>query len=180
MFQLVQHLKICYLRLVTRLGERVESRLYELGHPAAEDRLLAEEVRLGLLVERRLDAARARPADPFRVGEGELQRITRRVLEYGDEAWHALTLLVHPANERARPFRRYHEYVDLLRGLYLFKSYIEAVRKYEGLALRHIFGYVAFIDLGLKVVLGQDLNNVACLRRLGSGDGVETVVDRVL
>src|SRR5947207_15954120 len=52
--QLVQALVVGDLGLVARLDEEVEARLDEGGHAAAEHGLLAEEVALGLLGERRL------------------------------------------------------------------------------------------------------------------------------
>ena len=58
--QLVQALVVGDLRLVARLDERLEAGLDQLGDAAAEHGLLAEEVGLGLLGERRLEHARAR------------------------------------------------------------------------------------------------------------------------
>ncbi len=68
--QLVQHLEVGDLRLVARLGERLEAVLHELRGAAAEHGLLAEQVGLGLLGERRLDAAGARPPMRLRVAPG--------------------------------------------------------------------------------------------------------------
>ena len=56
--ELVQALVVGDLGLVARLDERLEARLDQLGDAAAEHRLLAEEVGLGLLLERRLEHAR--------------------------------------------------------------------------------------------------------------------------
>src|SRR4051794_626178 len=61
--QLVQALVVGDLGLVARLDERLESELDQLRDAAAEHGLLAEEVRLGLLREARLDHSRARGAE---------------------------------------------------------------------------------------------------------------------
>src|SRR5664280_2066858 len=60
--QLVQALEVRDLGLVARVDECLEARRHERGRAAAEDGLLAEEVRLGLLGERRLQHPRARGA----------------------------------------------------------------------------------------------------------------------
>src|SRR5690606_8173155 len=65
--ELVQHLEVRDLRLVAGLGEGLEAVLDELRHATAQDGLLAEEVGLGLLGERRPDDAGARAADRLRV-----------------------------------------------------------------------------------------------------------------
>src|SRR5664280_2849086 len=49
--QLVQAFEVRDLRLVARVDERLKAGLHERGRAAAEDRLLAEEIRLGLLGE---------------------------------------------------------------------------------------------------------------------------------
>ena len=62
--QLVQALEVRDLRLVAGLDERVEPGPDQLGQPAAQHPLLAEQVGLGLFLEPRLDDARAGRADP--------------------------------------------------------------------------------------------------------------------
>ena len=52
---------------------------------AAEHRLLAEQVGLGLFLERGLEHAGARAADAGRVGERALMRLPGRVLVHGDQ-----------------------------------------------------------------------------------------------
>ena len=84
--QLVQALVVRDLGLVAGLDERLEAGADELGHAAAEDGLLAEEVGLGLLRERRLDHPGARGADRRPVRERELERLAARVLRDGDDA----------------------------------------------------------------------------------------------
>ena len=81
--ELVHRLEVGELRLVARLDERLERHLDQRRRPAAEDRLLAEEVGLGLLREGRLEHAGAGVAEGAGVGEdarpgGPARRRARR------------------------------------------------------------------------------------------------------
>src|SRR5581483_12104697 len=67
--QLVQALEIGEAGVVAGLDEGLEAGPDELGGAPAEDRLLAEEVRLALLLERRLDDPGPAAADSARVRE---------------------------------------------------------------------------------------------------------------
>ena len=69
--ELVEALEVGHLRVVAGLDERLEAGLDELRGAAAQHGLLAEEVGLGLVLERRLDHAAARAADALGVGERE-------------------------------------------------------------------------------------------------------------
>src|SRR5439155_8534687 len=73
--QLVQALEVRDLGLVPGFDERLVAALHELGDAAAQDRLLAEEVGLGLLLERGLDDPWLRGADPGAVGKRALERL---------------------------------------------------------------------------------------------------------
>ena len=67
--ELVQALEIGHVGVVARLHQRLEAGLDELGRTAAEDRLLAEQVGLGLVLEGGLDHPAAGAADPLRIRE---------------------------------------------------------------------------------------------------------------
>src|SRR5215212_8555052 len=73
--QLVQALVVGDLGLVAGLDERLEPELDQLRDTAAQHRLLAEEVALGLLLERRLEDPGAAGTDRGGVGERELARL---------------------------------------------------------------------------------------------------------
>ena len=70
-FTSCRHSKYADLGLVAGLDERLEAGLHERGEAAAQHDLLAEQVGLGLLRERRLDHAGAGAADGVGVGQGE-------------------------------------------------------------------------------------------------------------
>ena len=76
--ELVQALEVGDLGLVAGLGEHLEAVHHQLRGAAAEHGLLAEQVGLGLLGERRPDAAGAQAADRLGVGQGERPRPCRR------------------------------------------------------------------------------------------------------
>ena len=112
--QLVQALVVRDLRLVAGLDERVEARLHERGNAAAEHGLLAEQIALGLLGERRLEQADAAAADADAVGERERERAPARVLVDRDEARRACAGDEELAHAMARRLRRDHDHVVAL------------------------------------------------------------------
>ena len=71
----MQRLEVRRLGLVPGVHERLEAPLDELDEAAAEHDLLAEEVGLGLLLERRVEHTGARRADRPRVRERGLLRL---------------------------------------------------------------------------------------------------------
>src|SRR5262249_55499552 len=73
-------LEVSDLRLIAGLHERLETGLDERADTAAQHRLLAEQIGLGFLLERRLDDAGARDADAFRVRQRQRPRGAGRVL----------------------------------------------------------------------------------------------------
>ena len=84
--ELVQALEVGHLGVIAGLDERLEAGLDELGGAAAEHRLLAEQVGLGLVLEARLDHAAARAADALGVGQRQRARVAGGVLLDGDQA----------------------------------------------------------------------------------------------
>ena len=110
--ELVHRLEVRELGLVAGLDERLERRLDERRHAAAQQRLLAEQVGLGLLRERRLEDAGAGRAERPRVGEDAIAGGPRRVALDREQGRHAAALLVHAAQQVARALRRDHPDVD--------------------------------------------------------------------
>ena len=127
--ELVQALVISDFRLISRFDERLESLYDQLRRAAAQHGLLAKQIRLGFLRERRLEHAAARTADAVRVGERLLLRFATRVLGDRDQARYAASLLELPAHEISRSFRRDQHDVEVLAWLDLTKMDIEAVRE---------------------------------------------------
>ena len=75
-----RHSKYADLGLVAGLDQRLEPGLHERGEAAAQHDLLAEQVGLGLLLERRLEHAGAGAADGVGVRQRELLGLAGGVL----------------------------------------------------------------------------------------------------
>src|SRR5204863_3793996 len=96
-------LEVGDLRLVARVDERLEARLHQRADAAAQHRLLAEEIRLGLFLECRLDDPRARAADAAAVRERQRLRLAREILVHGGQTGNAAALrkdLAHAMTRR--------------------------------------------------------------------------------
>ncbi len=90
--ELVQHLEVRHLGRVAGLDHDLETGLDQFLGAAAEHGLLAEEVRLGLFLERGLDDAGAGAADGLGVGQREGLALTLRVLVDRDERGNTLAV----------------------------------------------------------------------------------------
>ena len=104
--QLVKALEIGDFGLVAGVDQRLETGGDQLGRAAAQDRLLAEQVGLGLLAEARLDRAGARAADPGGIGERLVARLPGRILMDREQARHAAADLIFAADQVAGPLGR--------------------------------------------------------------------------
>jgi len=71
----MEDLEVGDARLVARLDECLEAGLHQGRQAAAQDRLLAEEVRLGLLLEGGLDDAGAAAADADAPRQGQVRAL---------------------------------------------------------------------------------------------------------
>src|SRR5690606_22262984 len=114
-----QALEVRDFRLVTRLDQRLVALHDQFRRAPAEHGLLAEQVGLGLLGERRLQHAAPRAADRVRVGERARLRAAGRVLGDREQAWDALPGLELPPHQVARALGRHQHDVVGLAGLYL-------------------------------------------------------------
>ena len=112
--------------------------MHQLRGAAAEHGLLAEQVGLGLLGERGLDAAGAQAADRLRVGEREVPGRAGRVLLDGDQDGYAAAVDVLPADEVAGALGRDHEHVDALGRGDVAEPDVEAVAEDQRVALRRV------------------------------------------
>src|SRR6185503_10559294 len=86
---LVHALEVGDLGLIARLDEGLVGRLDQVRDATAEGGLLAEEIGLGLFLERGLDDAGAGAAHPLAVGEGQVARLAGHVLVHRDQRGYA-------------------------------------------------------------------------------------------
>src|SRR3954463_6699990 len=164
--QLVQALEVRHLRRVARLHQRVEAGLHELDAAAAEHRLLAEEVGLGLLLEGGLDYARLAAADGRRVGKREVARLLRAVAVHGDQHRHAAAAGVGGAHGVPGRLRRHHPDVEVLPRLDQAVMDVEAGGEGQRGALLGVGLDVVAIDLRVVLVGQEDHDDVGALNRL--------------
>src|SRR3954470_15416935 len=153
--QLVQALVVGDLGLVAGLDQRLEPELNQLRDAAAEHGLLAEEVGLRLLGERRLDHPGPRRTERSAVGEGEVARMSARVLSDGDDGWSAVALLVEAADDVPRPLWRDHDHVVARRWRDAPVMHVEAMRKEDRGALGKIRSDLVLVERGLRAVRHQ-------------------------
>jgi hypothetical protein len=165
--QLVQALEVRRLRLVPGLDEGVEARLDQRRHATAEHRLLAEEVGLGLLVERRVEDAGPGRAEGVGVREGEVVRLAAGILLDGDQRRDATALGVGPTDEVAGALRGDHRHVDAGGRDDLAIADVEAVGEEEGVALLQVRGDLGVVDGLLLGVRQEDHDDVGLRRRAG-------------
>ena len=164
---LVQTLEISDLGLVASLDERIKPRADQLGQPAAQHHLLAEQVGLGLLAEGRLNDSGPAAANPLGIGQADLVRAASGVLVHCQQTRHATPLLVHAAHQVSRPFGRDHEYIDIRRRHYLPKVDVKPVGKGKGIARFEIGANIGFVHSLLDLVVDQDHHDVPPLAGLG-------------
>ena len=167
--QLVQALVVRDLRRVARIDQRLEAGPDELRRAAAEDGLLAEEIGLGLLLERRLEDPRAAGADPDRVRECDLSRVAGGILLDRDQRGRAVPLGEEAADDVARALRRDHDHVVARVGRDPLVEDVEAVGEQHRRARREVRLDVRVVDGGLHLVRQQDRDE------LGALDGLPTV-----
>ena len=136
--EFVQALEVRHLRRVTGLDEHLEPGLHQFHAAAAEHRLFAEEIGLGLFLEGRHDHAGLAAADRRGVGERHVVSALGDVLMQGDQHRHAATARVGRAHRVAGRFRRDHPHIEVGARLNLPIVDVEAVREGERATLLDI------------------------------------------
>ena len=86
---LVETLEVGELGIVSGIHERLEARFDELAQPAAQNRLLSEEVRLGLGGERGLKDPRPGAAQPVGIGQSQVEGLSAGIVVDADEGGHS-------------------------------------------------------------------------------------------
>src|SRR6266513_2818361 len=129
--QLVQALVVGDLGLIARLHESLEALHHELGGAAAQHRLLAEQVRLGLLGKAGLEHPAARAADAVRVGEGACVRLAAGILGDREQTRHAAPLAVLAADQVAGSLGGDEHHVEIRARFDLAEMDVEAVREQQ-------------------------------------------------
>ncbi len=174
-FHFVETLKIGHLGLVARGHQGLKTRPDELGQAAAKDHLFPEKVGLGLFFKGGLQNAGAGAADGLSVGQGDLQGVAGGVLVDGHQGRDSLAFHIGRADQVTRALGGDHEHVHIRRGDDLAEMDIEAVGEHEGLAALEVRLDVGLVDVGLQVILGQDLDDVRLGRDLPGVRDLEAI-----
>ena len=151
--------------LVPRFDERLEAGFHERRYAAAQHRLLAEEIRLCLLVEGRAQHAGSRRANALCVGERVVERVAGRVLMHRHERGHASTLREHFAHAMSGRLRRDHRHVDAGRRDDLSEPHVESVREHQRLARAEVLAHVIAVYRRLRGVRDEQHDELRFLRR---------------
>ena len=167
--QLVEAFVVGDLRLVARLDERLEAGLDQRRDAAAEHGLLAEEVALGLLGERRLEEAYATAADRGAVRERKLERLAACVLMDGDEPGCSGARFVELTHAVSGSLRRDHH--DVVAGGRddAAEVDVQAVREQQRSVRREVRLDLRLVDAFLHVIGHEDRHDLGSLRRLADG-----------
>jgi hypothetical protein len=134
--EFVQALEVGELGVIAGVDQRLVARAHQLGEPAAQDGLLAEQVGLGLVLERRLDDPGAGGADALRVGQRKVAGFAAGVLVDGDQGRHSAPLGELAPHEVAGALGRDHGDVDVRRRVDLVEVDGEAVAEHQQVAGR--------------------------------------------
>src|SRR5579864_8079333 len=177
--QLVQALVVGDLGLVAGLDQGLEALHHQLGGAAAQHRLLAEQVGLGLFRERRLEHPAARAADAVRVGERPGLRPAARVLRHREQTRHAAPLLVLAPHQIARPLGGDQHHVEVLARLDLAEVDVEAVREQQGGTRLQLLPD-ALVELLLRRVRNQHGHEIGARDRRGRLGDRQSVAARLL
>src|SRR5215218_116728 len=145
--QLVEALEVGDLRLVAGLDQGLEAGLDQRGAAAAEHRLLAEQVGLGLLLEGGHQRPGAGAADRAGVGLGQVPGLAGGVLGDRDQHGGALAALELAAHQVAGALGRDHGDVDGLRGPDVAVVDVEAVGEEQRVAGLEVGGDVAGVQV---------------------------------
>ena len=167
--QFVHALEEGQFGLVAGLDQRLETRLDQRRDAAAQDHLLAEQVRLGLFADGRFQDAAARPADALGVRQRRLFCLARCVLLDRQQTRDAGALFVLGPDEMPRTFGRDHDHVHVLRRLDLSEVKRKAVADSQRLAGGKMRLEPLIEDCGV-VLIGHEQHDEIGL--LGDGGGV--------
>src|SRR5215831_7788207 len=163
--QLVQAFVVGDLGLIARLDERLEALHHKLGRAAAQHRLLAKEIGLGLFREGGLDHSTACAADAVRVGEGARVCLTRSVLRDREQTRHPATFLVLATHQVPGTLRGNQDHIEILGGFDLTEVDVEAVGEQQYCA-----GLESLADASVELLLhrvgNEHRHEVRALHRL--------------
>ena len=157
---LVDGLEVGHLRGVARLDQRLVAGLHQVGQAAAQHRLFAEQVGLGLLAEVGLDDPGACAADCRGVRQGQVLAAAGCVVGHRHQARHAVAEFILAAHGVTGPLGGDHGHVHVGVRLDQPEMDVEAVGEHQVVAGRQTRLDVALVDLRLQVIRHQHHDRV--------------------
>jgi hypothetical protein len=136
-----------------------------MGYAAAEDNLLAEEVRLRLFLEGSLDNASFCSADAAGISQSDLTAIAGSILINSEYVRNSAAFFEGTTNEMTRSLRSDHEYIHILRSYDLLEMDIEAMSKSESTAGFEVRSDFCLVDIRLLFIRNQDHGDIRLLNR---------------
>ena len=156
----MHRLEVGQLGLIAGFDQGLERRLDQRRDAAAQQRLLAEQVGLGLLRERRLEHARSCGAEAPGVRQHAGAGRPRCVTIDGEQGRYAAALAVHAAQQVTRTLGRDHPDVDELRRRDPTEPDVEPVGEHQQLARPQVRRDIGVVDRLLGGVGDQDHDDV--------------------
>src|SRR2546425_587457 len=178
--QLVHALEVGDLRRVPGRREGLETGLDQGRDAAAQDRLLAEQVRLRLLAERRLEYPRAGAADPRGIRERVRQRVAARILMHRHQRRHAPARLKLAAYQVSGGLRGDHRDIDAGGGDDFAEVHVEPVGEEQRLPAPETRSDPGLVHGPPFLVGNEHHDDVGRVRRLGHGADVQVLRPRAL
>ena len=162
----MQALEIGDFRLVSGIDQCLKPGFDQCRCAAAEDSLLAEEVRFSLFFERCLQNSGPAAADPFGPGQRKRTSTARSILLHGDQAGNALAFLVDTTHQMAGALGSDHEDIDTRGRLDLPEVDAEAVSEDQRIARLQIGRDALAVDVALDFVIDQNHDDVGFFGRI--------------
>ena len=156
-------LKVCHLGSIACFYQSVETGLHQLGHAAAENCLLTEQVGLGLFTEGGLQNACTACADTACICQSIILGLAGSVLIYSDQRGNAFAFHILAADSVAGALRCDHDDVDILGGDDLLEVDVEAVSEAQDVAGLHVLGNFVLVNVSLHLVGNKHHDDVALL-----------------
>src|SRR5690606_26284533 len=130
----MQALKVCHFRLITSFNQYFKTGLYQRTGTATKNSLLAEQISFCFFLESCSDNASTSRTNALRPCESKLSTIALLALVNRNQSRHTLAFKELTAHNMARPLRRNHDYVHVLRRFDKTIKDTETVYKQEGLS----------------------------------------------
>ncbi len=167
--EFVQAFEVGHLGRIACLHQGLETGFHQLDAAAAQHRLLAKEIGLGLVLEGGLDDPRPAATNGGGIGERNGARMAGSVLVDGHQVRNAAPLDELAAYRVAGRLGRDHDHVQVLAGNDLVVVDGKAVGKGQGDAFLDVGLDDLTVEYGLVLVRRQHHDHVGALHRIVDG-----------